>query len=229
MSSFLDLDYKISGTDYIEAIKALIIMTRISIAQLKLDNQSIPEVSLLHDRLVTFNSKDTIDDRVAYALTLYNDSALTPILDANAGIAAVFSKLLTMTAVEIGARTGFYGGDGDSFSNMDPEIKKMLMAMAINYVSKWEDIRLSIHNELTFGLGVSGSLGLGAKVRGFLGVEAGLVMHSDLIDNDYVYNNYWSDVLKSLFDVNPSTLPNGEILSSKDKGTLVAILFDKQL
>ena len=229
LSSFLDLDYKISGTDYIEAIKALIIMTRISIAQLKLDNQSIPEVSLLHDRLVTFNSKDTIDDRVAYALTLYNDSALTPILDANAGIAAVFSKLLTMTAVEIGARTGFYGGDGDSFSNMDPEIKKMLMAMAINYVSKWEDIRLSIHNELTFGLGVSGSLGLGAKVRGFLGVEAGLVMHSDLIDNDYVYNNYWSDVLKSLFDVNPSTLPNGEILSSKDKGTLVAILFDKQL
>ena len=229
LASFLDLDYKIAGQDYIEGIKALIIMTRISIAQLELDSQDIPEVALLQDRLVTFNEFDAVDDRIAYALTLYNDTALTPILDANAGVAAVFSKLLKMTAAEIGNRTGFYSGDGDSFSNMDPEIKKMLIAIAMNYVSKWEDIRLSIHNELTFGVGISGSLGLGAKVRGFLGIEAGLVMHSDLIDNDYVYDNYWADLLKSLFDVNPTALPSGEILSTKDKETLVGFLFDKQL
>ncbi|AXG72244.1 hypothetical protein KORDIASMS9_04512 [Kordia sp. SMS9] len=229
VNSYLDLNYTIRGEDYIKAVKSLAIMVQIGVAIEESPDTS--ELAILFKKLETFleNGK-SLDERIDYAITLYNDAALTTILANRAPAAQVFYTLLNMTAVEIGNRTGFYKSNATSLSTVDARIKDMVLVMAINYVSKWKDITLSMHNEAGGGFATGGSLGFGAKVRAFIGIEYAIIMHSDFIKDDYVFNtSFWAKIMRSLFDIDPTTLPGGEILREEDKEKLAQILFDKQL
>jgi len=227
--SYFDLNYTIKGEDYIKAIKSLIMMVRVAVAYNTAQDNT--ELNTLDQILNEFTDNEkTNDEKIDYAVGLFADTALETILNTHANAGDVFSHIFSLICVEIGNRSGFYKSDKPSLSNLDPRFLRVARTMVINYVSKWENVNVSLHSELTYAIAVGGSLGLGAKVRAFLGVEASLVSHSDFIKDDYVYlNSSWSKAIQKLLDISPINTAADQILTEADKQKLIQFLFDKQL
>jgi peptidoglycan hydrolase-like protein with peptidoglycan-binding domain len=227
--SYIDLNYTIKGEDYIKAIKALIMMVRVGVAHNTAQDNT--ELNTLNQVLDEFTSNEkTNDEKIDYAVSLYSDTALETILNTHAEAGDVFSHIFSLICVEIGNRSGFYKSNKPSLSNMNPKFFSVARTMVINYVTKWENINIALHSELSFAFAVGGSLGLGAKVRAFLGVEAAIVSHSDFIKDDYVYlDSFWSKIIQKLLSITPVNSMTNQLLTEAEKQKLIQFVFDKQL